>query len=205
MTPLSLLFLCKQFCNSKLKVIVICISSLLHLTIAYNALSVSFNSVSVMRSGHRKCSARKGVLRNFTKLTGKHLCQRLFFNKVADDCFCVIVNLKTSPTNEFLTIEVLHITYKINEFSADVHFKLLTISKMKCKSNHLYLKMALLLSGDNNLNPGPVTRHQLNDPKFEAVNNKGLHITHILILAVFCLKQTNYAILLNVPMLLLLE
>ena len=27
---------------------------------------------------------RNGVLRNFTKFTWKHLCQRLFFNKVAD-------------------------------------------------------------------------------------------------------------------------
>ena len=27
---------------------------------------------------------RKGDLRNFTKFTGKHLCQGLFFNKVAD-------------------------------------------------------------------------------------------------------------------------
>ena len=26
---------------------------------------------------------RKGILRNFTKFTGKHLCQSLFFNKVA--------------------------------------------------------------------------------------------------------------------------
>ena len=26
---------------------------------------------------------RKGVLRNLTEFTGKHLCQRLFFNKVA--------------------------------------------------------------------------------------------------------------------------
>ena len=67
----SLLFLCKQFYNQKLIVIII-ISSLLHLTIAYNALRVSFNCVSL------------------------------------------IVNLKNSPTNEFLTIEVLHITYKIN-------------------------------------------------------------------------------------------
>ena len=25
---------------------------------------------------------KKGVLRNFAKLTGKHLCQRLYFNKV---------------------------------------------------------------------------------------------------------------------------
>ena len=35
------------------------------------------------RSSHRRCSVRKGVLRNFAKFTGKHLCQRLFFNKVA--------------------------------------------------------------------------------------------------------------------------
>ena len=26
---------------------------------------------------------KKGVLRNFSKFTGKHLCQSLFFNKVA--------------------------------------------------------------------------------------------------------------------------
>ena len=73
----SLLFLCKQFYNPKLKVIII-ISSLIHLTIAYNALSVSFNNVSV------------------------------------------IVFLKNFLTNEVFTIEVLHITYKINEFSSAV-------------------------------------------------------------------------------------
>ena len=78
----------------------------------------------------------------------------------------VIVNFKNSPTNEFLTIEVFHITNKINEFSTDMRFKLLTISKMKYKSNHLYLKMTLILSGDINLFPGPVTRNQINNPKF---------------------------------------
>ena len=31
----------------------------------------------------RKCSVRKDVLRNFANLTRKHLCQNLFFNKVA--------------------------------------------------------------------------------------------------------------------------
>ena len=35
------------------------------------------------RSSHHKCSMKKGVLRNITKFTGKHLCQSLFFNKVA--------------------------------------------------------------------------------------------------------------------------
>ena len=88
------------------------------------------------------------------------------------------MDLKNSPTNEFFTIEVLHITNKINEFSTNMHLKLLTTSKMKHKRNHLYVKMALLLSGDINLNPGPFTRHQLNDVKFEAPNNKGPHLIH---------------------------
>ena len=35
------------------------------------------------RSSHRGCSVKKGVLRNFAKFTGKHLCQSLFSNKVA--------------------------------------------------------------------------------------------------------------------------
>ena len=40
-------------------------------------------SCFVVRSSHRWCSLRKGPLRNFAKLTGKHLRQNLFFNKVA--------------------------------------------------------------------------------------------------------------------------
>ena len=35
------------------------------------------------RSSHPRCSVREGVLRNFAKFTEKHLCQSLFFNKVA--------------------------------------------------------------------------------------------------------------------------
>ena len=37
----------------------------------------------IYRSSHRRCSVRKGVLRTFAKFAGKHLCQSLFFNKVA--------------------------------------------------------------------------------------------------------------------------
>ena len=32
---------------------------------------------------HRRHSLKKGVLRNFAKLIAKHLCQSLFFNKIA--------------------------------------------------------------------------------------------------------------------------
>ena len=58
-------------------------------------------NVCILRSSHRRCFGKKGVLRNFTIFTGKHLCQSLFFNKVArpaenlfyrtppGDCFCI--------------------------------------------------------------------------------------------------------------------
>ena len=35
------------------------------------------------RSSLQRCSMKKGVLRNVSKFTVKHLCQSLFFNKVA--------------------------------------------------------------------------------------------------------------------------
>ena len=38
------------------------------------------------RSSYRRCSIKiseRGALRNFPKFTGKYLCQRVFFNKVA--------------------------------------------------------------------------------------------------------------------------
>ena len=43
----------------------------------------SVDSLWNARKGHQKCSVTRGVLRNFAKFTGKHLCQSLFFNKVA--------------------------------------------------------------------------------------------------------------------------
>ena len=44
------------------------------------------------RSSHQRCSVKKGVLRNFAKFTGKHLCQSLVFNKVT--VYLWINNLK---------------------------------------------------------------------------------------------------------------
>ena len=36
----------------------------------------------IYRSSRAEVFCKKGVLRNFEKFTGKHLCQGLFFNKV---------------------------------------------------------------------------------------------------------------------------
>ena len=41
------------------------------------------NHAGVQRSSRPEVFCEKGVLRNFANFTGKHLCQSLFFNKVA--------------------------------------------------------------------------------------------------------------------------
>ena len=45
--------------------------------------SENMDKMGKARISHQRRSIKKGVLRNFTKFTGKHLCQSLFFNKVA--------------------------------------------------------------------------------------------------------------------------
>ena len=35
-----------------------------------------------MNNHNRRCSVRKGALRNFAKVTGKYLCHSLYFNRV---------------------------------------------------------------------------------------------------------------------------
>ena len=44
----------------------------------------SFLKVMVIyRRSHRRCSIRKGVLKNFAKFTGKHLCRIALFHEIA--------------------------------------------------------------------------------------------------------------------------
>ena len=45
--------------------------------------STRYNLLGIARSSHQRCFVRKGVFRNFTKFSGKHLRQSLFLNKVA--------------------------------------------------------------------------------------------------------------------------
>ena len=50
-----------------------------HLPSLFNPIVIS----TFYRSSRPELFCRKGVLRNFAKFTGKHLCQSVFFNKVA--------------------------------------------------------------------------------------------------------------------------
>ena len=42
-----------------------------------------FHALVFASEAATRCSIKESVLKNFTKFTGKHLCQSLFFNKVA--------------------------------------------------------------------------------------------------------------------------
>ena len=48
-----------------------------------DSLSQSIIFGPLFRSSRPEVFCKKRILKNFTKFTGKHLCQRLFFNKVA--------------------------------------------------------------------------------------------------------------------------
>ena len=39
--------------------------------------------ILIVRNSHQRCSIKKVALKNFTKFTGKHLCQSPFLNKVS--------------------------------------------------------------------------------------------------------------------------
>ena len=47
------------------------------------------------RSSRLEVLCPKGVLKNFSKITGKHLCQGLFFNKVAGLKACNFIKKDT--------------------------------------------------------------------------------------------------------------
>ena len=94
-------------------------------------------ALDMHRSRHQRCSVRKGVLRNFAKLT-EHLCQSLFFNKVTglrpatllkkrllDRCFPVIFVkfLRTPFYTEHLSVAASVIMNKTKY----CHAKLLSI------------------------------------------------------------------------------
>ena len=81
---------------------------------------------------------KKGVLRNFAEFTGKHLCQRLFFNKVAGVGLqlyfwhrCFPVNFAKFQTTSFLqnTSWRLLLSYRMLNFFG---LQSVLFSKLKC-------------------------------------------------------------------------
>ena len=80
-----------------------------------------------LRSSHRRVFVKKGILRNFANFTGRHLCQSLFFNKVA--------GLRVSGLQLFIKIETLAQVFS-GEFCE--------ISKNTFFTEHLWAAVSML-------------------------------------------------------------
>ena len=95
------------------------------------------------RSSHQRCSAKKGVLRNFTKFTGKHLCQSLFFNKVdgaALSCSYCSINCDSENLIVFLESKIIEKSVsekKISFLIGDFNMNCLKNNK-NAKTKHFY-------------------------------------------------------------------
>ena len=62
----------------------------------YWRLSLKSYKGPLYRSSHQRCSVKISALKNFTKFTGKHLCQSLLFNKretLAQVFFCELCEI----------------------------------------------------------------------------------------------------------------
>ena len=86
-----------------------------------------------LRSSHRRSSVRKGALRNFAKFIGKHLYQRLFFNKVANCNFIT----KESPAQVF--------SCEFCEISKNIFFTehLWTTASEKCQNCRQFISFQI--------------------------------------------------------------
>ena len=62
--------------------------SIHYLKSIYKSRDGNVNTLMKIRSSGRYMFCKKGVLRNFAKFTGKHLCQSLIFNKAGGLEFC---------------------------------------------------------------------------------------------------------------------
>ena len=61
---------------------------------------VSVFQTYLTRSSHRRCSIKKGALKNFVKFTEKHLRSRVSFNKVVGLRLSIETNYKTWTWSE---------------------------------------------------------------------------------------------------------
>ena len=80
-------------------------------------------SLWIYRSSRPEVVCKKCVLRNFAKFTGKHLCQSLFFNKVAGGLHrCFPVNFAKSLRTPLFTEHLRWLLLNLEKFLGRIIF-----------------------------------------------------------------------------------
>ena len=92
---------------------------------------VVFSSCQLLsRRSHRRSAMEKGVLKNFAKFTEKHLCQSLYFNKVASLNFAKFLrtpfltdHLRTTASVNLLFFKSRRISLQYLNFKSNIRLK----------------------------------------------------------------------------------
>ena len=100
----------------------------------------------IVKSSQQRCSIKKGVLRDFTKFTGKPFCQGLFLNKVAG------LRYKGFPVNfvKFVKTPFLQNTsgrLLLKLFLMWMFWKRFQSSSWRCSVKKVFLKISQNLQG----------------------------------------------------------
>ena len=75
-----------------------------------------------LRSSRPEVFCKKGVLRNFAKITGKHLCKSLFFDKVTGLRLATLLKKRQLFSYEFWEISKNTFSYRTRPVAASVFF-----------------------------------------------------------------------------------
>ena len=97
---------------------------------------------------HRRCSVKKGILKNFANFTGKHLCWSFFFNKVAGIEYCEISRSlfwRTSANGCFY-IKTNHTTYRHPPNTNDIFSMLAAFRNQKTWIIHITISVYFRLN-----------------------------------------------------------
>ena len=91
------------------------------------------------RSSHWWCSLRKGVLRKFGKFTGKHLCQNLYFDKVAEHVWATASVKQPKTRVYFLSFSIFrqHVIVQTHRNKLNIIF--ITQKSKEKNTNQIYL------------------------------------------------------------------
>ena len=107
----------------------------------------------IYRSSPPEKFCKKGVLRNFTKVTGKHLCQNLFFNNVAGPRNATLLKKRLwhrcFPVNFAKFLRTRFLTEYLRRLLLNLNFskKLTKNCAINCCELLLILQCIILLKG----------------------------------------------------------
>ena len=87
--------------------------------IAVKSIGIFNKSFSSNRSSRPEVFCKEGIIRNLAKLTGEHLCQSLFFNKVAGLRHATLIK-RVSGTGDFFEISENTFFYRTPPVAAPV-------------------------------------------------------------------------------------